>query len=52
VILVAGYDSDALATVGADTLSKSTLATHGAASSRVRGIYRFVHCIAKADLPA
>jgi hypothetical protein len=52
VILVGGYDSEALATVGADALSESVLTGHGAASSRVRGIYRFVHCIARADLPA
>jgi hypothetical protein len=52
VILVGGYDSETLAVVGSDRLSESTLAARGAASSRVRGIYQFVHCVAEADLPA
>ena len=52
VILIGGYDSEALATVGAAALSDGALAAHGAAMSQVRGIYRFVHCIAKADLAA
>jgi hypothetical protein len=52
VILVGGYDHEALGTVGADALSEATLAGQGAASSRIRGIYQFVHYITKADLPA
>ncbi|HZA66852.1 MAG TPA: hypothetical protein VE592_07870 [Geminicoccaceae bacterium] len=52
VILVGGYDSEALAMVGSDVLAEGILTGHGAAASRIRGIYRFVHCIAKADLPA
>jgi hypothetical protein len=51
VILVAGYDSEALAKVGANVLFEGNLAAQGAAASRVRGIYRFVHCVSKADLP-
>jgi hypothetical protein len=51
VILIGGYDSEALATVGAAALSADNLAAQGAAASRVRGIYRLVHCITKADLP-
>lgn len=51
VILVGGYDSEALAAVGAAALSDRNLAARGAAASRVRGIYRLVHCITKADLP-
>jgi hypothetical protein len=51
VILVGGYDSAALAKVGADVLSEGNLAAQGAAASRIRGIYRFVHCVSKADLP-
>jgi hypothetical protein len=51
VILVAGYDSEALAKVRADVLSEGNLAAEGAAASRMRGIYRFVHCVSKADLP-
>ena len=51
VILVGGYDSEALAKVGANVLSEGNLAAQGAAASRIRGIYRFVHCVSKADLP-
>jgi hypothetical protein len=52
VILVGGYDGDALAGVRSDALSEENLAIHGAASSRVRGLYRLVHCVTEADLPA
>ena len=52
VILVGGYDSEVLAALRADTLSEENLAEHGAASSRVRGVYRLVHCVTTADLPA
>jgi hypothetical protein len=52
VILVGGYDSEVLAAVRADALAETPLAGHGAASSRVRGIYRLVHCVTEADLPA
>ena len=52
VILVGGYDSEALAAVRADALSEATLADHDAASSRLRGIYRLVHCVTEADVPA
>ena len=52
VILIGGYDSEALVAVRANALTEATLAEHGAASSRVRGIYRLVHCVIEADLPA
>jgi hypothetical protein len=52
LILVGGYDSEALAAVRADPLSEAGLAGRGAASSQVRGIYRLVHCVTKADLAA
>ena len=52
VVLVGGYDGDALAAVRSDALSEENLAEHGAASSRVRGLYRLVHCVTEADLPA
>jgi hypothetical protein len=52
VILVSGYDDDVLAGVRSDPLSEANLARHGAASSRVRGVYRLVHCVTEADLPA
>jgi hypothetical protein len=50
-ILVAGYDSEVLAAACSDTFSEERLVAHGAASSRVRGIYRLVHCVTKVDLP-
>ena len=52
VILVGGYDTEALAAVRAVVLTDATLAGHGAASSNVRGIYRLVHCVSEADLSA
>jgi hypothetical protein len=52
VILVGGYDGEVLAGVRSDALSEENLAKHGAASSRVRGLYRLVHCVTEADLPA
>jgi hypothetical protein len=52
VILVGGYDTEALAAVRADVLTEATLAGHGAASSDVRGIYRLVHCVSETDLSA
>jgi hypothetical protein len=52
VVLVGGYDGDLLAGIRSDTLSDENLARNGAASSSVRGIYRLVHCVTEADLPA
>jgi hypothetical protein len=51
VILIGGYDSEALVTVGAAALSDRNLVARGAVASRIRGIYRLAHCITKADLP-
>jgi hypothetical protein len=51
VILVGGYDDEVLAAVRSNPLSESALAGRGAASSRVRGVYRLVHCVTEADLP-
>jgi hypothetical protein len=50
VILVGGYDGDVLAAVRSDTLTEAGLAGHGAAASRVRSVYRLVHCVTEADL--
>jgi hypothetical protein len=50
VILVSGYESDALAAVRMAPLSDAGLAERGASSSQLRGIYRLVHCVTKADL--
>ena len=52
VLLVGGYDSDVLAAIRGAPFSNENLARHGAASSRLRGTYRLVHCITTADLPA
>ena len=51
VILVGGYASEALAAVRAGPLSEAVLDERGASSSRVRGIYRLVHCVTEADVP-
>ena len=51
VILVGGYDSEVLAALRSDPLSEAALAGRGAASSRIRGVYRLVHCVTEADLP-
>ena len=50
VILVGGYDAEALAAVRIDPFSDAGLTGHGAASSRLRGIYRLLHCVTEADL--
>jgi hypothetical protein len=51
VILVAGYDREALAAAGGQTLAAEILIGRGAASAQARGIYRLVHCVSEADLP-
>lgn len=51
VVLVGGYDADALAEIRSEPLSDQNCAGNGASSSSVRGIYRLVHCVTKADLP-
>ena len=52
VTLICGYDCEALEAVRPDALSEAILTERGAASSRVRGIYRLMHCVSEADLPA
>ena len=49
VILVGGYDADALETVGRTTLSPAALEAHGASVSQA-AVYRLLHCITEADL--
>jgi hypothetical protein len=51
VVMVGGYDDAELAAIAAEVLSAEVLAAQGAAASRVRGIYRLVHCVTEADLP-
>ena len=50
VLLIGGYDETALAAVGDEVLTAEVLAGQGAAASRVRGIYRLVHCVTEADV--
>jgi hypothetical protein len=49
VILVGGYDADALETIGRTTLSPAALEAHGASVSQA-AVYRLLHCITEADL--
>ena len=50
VLLIGGYDDTALATVAEEVLTAEVLSAQGAAASRVRGIYRLVHCVTEADV--
>lgn len=49
VVLVGGYDADALATIGRTTLSPEALEARGATRSQA-AVYRLLHCITQADL--
>jgi len=49
VVLVSGYDADALETIGRTTLSPAALEAHGASVSQA-AVYRLLHCITEADL--
>ena len=50
MLLIGGYDDRALATLADEVLTPAVLAAQGAALSRVRGIYRLVHCVTEADV--
>ncbi len=50
VLLIGGYDEAALAVLAEDVLTAEVLAAQGAAASRLRGIYRLVHCVTEADV--
>ena len=50
VLLIGGYDEEALATLAEEVLTAAVLAAQGAAASRVRGIYRLVHCVTEASV--
>lgn len=49
VVLVGGYDADALATIGRTTLSPEALEARGATCSQA-AVYCLLHCITEADL--
>ncbi len=52
VVLVGAYEPDALEQVARDQLSDASLGSHGGTAAARPGIYRLMHCITKADLPA
>jgi len=52
VVLVGGYDADALLDLRQGALSSASLVTHGAEEPQQAAVYRLLHCIAKADLQA
>jgi hypothetical protein len=51
-LLLAGYDPDALRAALAGPLAAGALTVRGAASTRIEGVYRLLHCVTKADLRA
>lgn len=51
VLMIGGYDDDALTMVAEEVLTAAVLSAQGAAASSVRGIYRLVHCVTEADVP-
>lgn len=50
IILLGGYDPDALASTRDDALSPAALRRHGASEAQTRGLYRLQHCLTRADL--
>lgn len=52
VLIVRGYDPDALGTVRDGELSADALRTLGAAERQAVGLYRLLHCITDVDLTA
>lgn len=52
VVLVAGYDGDALQAVRAGQLADRELQAHGASGPPIAGIYRLLHTITEPDLGA
>jgi hypothetical protein len=51
VLLVEGYDPDALRSLLDEQLSVASLVEHGAEAERHVGLYRAVHIVTEADLP-
>lgn len=50
VVMVAGYDADALNDVRATVLSSEALIAHGASHEQDLAVYRMLHCITDSDL--
>jgi hypothetical protein len=50
IVLLGGYDPDALASACEEALSPAALRRHGAAEAQTRGLYRLHHCLARSDL--
>jgi hypothetical protein len=51
VVLLGGYDPDAIQAALADPLGPAALAALGASATRTEGVYRLLHCLGRADLP-
>jgi hypothetical protein len=52
VVLVGGYDPEALRAARDGPLGRERLVAHGAAPEQTLGLYQLVHAITEADLPA
>jgi hypothetical protein len=52
VVLVGGYDAAALEEVRRTVLSPAALVAQGAEGTQQAAVYRLLHCITEADLPA
>ena len=52
IVLVGGYDAEALEAARDDTLGRHHLVGHGAAADQTVGLYRLLHAVTKQDLPA
>ena len=50
VVLVGGYDADALRAAGDDVVSKGQLVAHGAVEPTI-GLYQLLHAVTEPDLP-
>lgn len=50
IVLVGGYDADALQAACTDLMSEGPLASHGAAAAPTPGLYQFLHGITEPDL--
>lgn len=50
IVLLGGYDADALQTAGKDALGASQCARHGAAASPTIGLYQLLHAVTEPDL--
>ena len=52
VVLVGGYDAEALNEVRRSVLAPAALVAQGAEEAQTAAVYRLLHCITEADLPS